>query len=182
MHTRSHPSSKPVPPHQPLPAARVRSAASADFPALLALAHPRTGAAANADSLLPQAESPVFEAGIETLLADTAGEPQGYLQLRWGGTPPSREWMRESVELARQYVSTHQRGTGLAARLLDAALRHAAARGMAGMWLKVRKDAPQAIRFYQKCGFRIVGTGADAHASWVMHRRIERAYGGGMRA
>ena len=53
---------------------------------------------------------------------------------------------------------------------------------MAGMWLKVRKDAPQAIRFYQKCGFRIVGTGADAHASWVMHRRIERAYGGGMRA
>ena len=165
MHTRSHPSSKPVPPHQPLPAARVRSAASADFPALLALAHPRTGAAANADSLLPQAESPVFEAGIETLLADTAGEPQGYLQLRWGGTPPSREWMRESVELARQYVSTHQRGTGLA-----------------GMWLKVRKDAPQAIRFYQKCGFRIVGTGADAHASWVMHRRIERAYGGGMRA
>ena len=162
MHTRSHPSSKPVPPHQPLPAARVRSAASADFPALLALAHPRTGAAANADSLLPQAESPVFEAGIETLLADTAGEPQGYLQLRWGGTPPSREWMRESVELARQYVSTHQRGTGLAARLLDAALRHAAARGMAGMWLKVRKDAPQAIRFYQKCGFRIVGTGAAA--------------------
>ena len=79
-------------------------------------------------------------------------------------------------------VMTQNRARSSVALWVAASGRHAAARGMAGMWLKVRKDAPQAIRFYQKCGFRIVGTGADAHASWVMHRRIERAYGGGMRA
>ncbi len=173
------------------PAAHViRRAGSADIAALAALlceGGTDPHAAANADSFESMPEDLHFDAGCDTLLADTAAGPLGFVQLRWGASPPSREWMRDSVELRQQYVHARHRGTGMAVRLLDAALRLVQQRGMRGVWLKVGKDAPAAIGFYLKCGFRIVGTaictdGKAPRETWVMHRRMPDIGGNGPRA
>lgn len=167
---------------------RIRRADAADVAALAALL--REGdtephAAANADSFESMPDEAHSDAGSDTLLADAATGPLGFVQLRWGAPPPSREWMRDSVELRQQYVHVRHRGTGLAAGLLDAALRLVQQRGMRGMWLKVGKDAPAAIGFYLKCGFRIVGTaihadGQSPREAWVMHRRIAETRSNGL--
>ena len=168
----------------------IRRAGVADAAALAALlregdAAPR--AAANADHFEPASDEPCFGAGTDTLLAASAIGPLGFLQLRWGAPPPSREWMRDSAELRQQYVHARHRGTGIAVRLLDAALRLVQQRGMRGVWLRVGKDAPAAIGFYLKCGFRIVGTavrpdGESPCETWVMHRRVPDIRGNGLRA
>lgn len=168
----------------------IRRAGVTDVPALAALlregdADPH--AAANADSFEAMPDELHLEAGSDTLLADTVAGTLGFVQLRWGAPPPSREWMRDSVELTRQYVHARHRGTGIAVRLLDAALRLVQQRGMRGVWLKVGKDAPAAIGFYLKCGFRIVGTairpdGESPCETWVMHRRVPDIRGNGLRA
>ena len=46
------------------------------------------------------------------------------------------------------------------------------------MWLKVWKQAPQAIRFYTKHGFHVAGTarfdvGMDVAENWVMYRHLD---------
>lgn len=166
----------------------IRRAGCADIAALAALLREGDAgphAAANADSFEPAADELHVDAGSDILLADGADGPLGFVQLRWGAPPPSREWMRDSVELKQQYVHTRHRGTGMAASLLDIALRLVRQRGMHGIWLKVGKDAPAAIGFYLKCGFRIVGTAIctdvrSPRETWVMHRRIAEARSNGL--
>lgn len=114
---------------------------------------------------------------IDTLVAEAREGLQGFLQLRWGRRPPSASWMRGSVELRRHYVRTRHRGAGVAARLLDGAIHMARARQATSLWLKVDKDAGQAVRFYQQHGFRLAGTalfmdGQHQREHWVLHRVI----------
>lgn len=132
------------------------------------------------DAALPAQDA--LRGDTDTVVADAREGLQGYLQLRWGGAPPSREWMRDAVELKRHYVRARHRGAGVAARLLERALGIAREREAACIWLKVRKETPQAVRFYQKHGFRIAGTaicteGARPRESWVMHRAVAGARG-----
>lgn len=114
---------------------------------------------------------------IDTLVAEAHEGLQGALQLRWGQRPPSAGWMRGSVELRRHYVKARHRGTGIAGRLLDDALRLACMRNAARVWLKVDKASNEAIGFYRKHGFRIAGTallvdGQRQREYWVMHRAL----------
>ncbi len=64
----------------------------------------------------------------------------------------------QPVEIVRFYVRGRWHGRGAAKRLMHEALRHAAARGHDAIWLQVWEENARARRFYEKCGFRAVGT------------------------
>ncbi len=61
------------------------------------------------------------------------------------------------------YVAPGHRRQGIASELLDAALRHARALpGVSWVHLSVSSAAPEARRLYEKAGFQIWGTEAEA--------------------
>lgn len=132
------------------------------------------GEASN-DPQLPAHE--LCRGDIDTVLAEARQGLQGFLQLRWGGRTPCDDWMRGSVELKRHYVRARHRGAGVASRMLESAIDMARTRDAVCMWLKVRKDASQAVGFYRKHGFQVAGTalfrdGAQTRESWVMRRLL----------
>lgn len=59
-----------------------------------------------------------------------------------------------SAELDAMYVAPHERGTGLAQRLLAVAERFARQNKFDSMRLRAGKPQPEAIRFYEKAGFQ----------------------------
>ena len=74
-----------------------------------------------------------------------------------------------SVELSKCYVHPEHHGLGAAAELMRASLQDAAASGGAGVWLGVNSQNARAIRFYEKSGFRKVGTKSFQLGSTVEH-------------
>ncbi len=77
------------------------------------------------------------------------------------------------VELARLYVDREQHGRGIAQTLMNAAIDAARELGGALLWLGVWEHNPRAIRFYEKCGFRDIGSqpfllGTDVQTDRVM--------------
>ena len=82
-----------------------------------------------------------------------------------------------SAELSKCYVHPHHHGLGAAAELMHASIESAAATGAAGMWLGVNSENAKAIRFYEKSGFRRVGTksfrlGSSVEHDFVMERAV----------
>jgi ribosomal protein S18 acetylase RimI-like enzyme len=60
---------------------------------------------------------------------------------------------------------------------MEASLDRARAEGSAGIWLAVNSQNEKAIRFYEKCGYRKVGTksfrlGAALEHDYVMERTL----------
>ena len=81
-----------------------------------------------------------------------------------------------SVELSKCYVHPEHHGLGAAAELMQASLRAAAEDGGRGIWLGVNSQNARAIRFYEKSGFRKVGTKSFNLGSTVEHDFVlERA-------
>ncbi|WP_258804758.1 GNAT family N-acetyltransferase [Pseudarthrobacter sp. NS4] len=74
-----------------------------------------------------------------------------------------------SVELSKCYVHPEHHGLGAAAELMHASLRAAADAGGAGVWLGVNSQNARAIRFYEKSGFRKVGTKSFQLGTTVEH-------------
>ncbi|WP_165067862.1 GNAT family N-acetyltransferase [Marisediminicola senii] len=64
---------------------------------------------------------------------------------------------RPTVELSKCYLLEASHGTGTAAAMVDAAIGAALARGARSVWLGVNQQNQRANRFYEKCGFRLVG-------------------------
>lgn len=62
-------------------------------------------------------------------------------------------------------------GQGIARQLLDHAQEHLAAR-IPGLWLRVERDNPAAIRLYERLGMR--DAGGDARERWMVWRWRER--------
>jgi ribosomal protein S18 acetylase RimI-like enzyme len=84
---------------------------------------------------------------------------------------------RPTVELSKIYVRPEQHRTGLATALLEASLDAAAGTGAESVWLGVNQRNVRANRFYEKQGFRVVGTkrflvGAVLHDDFVRERRL----------
>ncbi|HJV98975.1 MAG TPA: GNAT family N-acetyltransferase [Arthrobacter sp.] len=82
-----------------------------------------------------------------------------------------------SVELSKCYVHPEHHGLGAAAELMHASLQAAAAAGGAGVWLGVNSQNARAIRFYEKSGFRKVGSksfrlGTTVEHDFVLERAI----------
>lgn len=95
------------------------------------------------------------------LLAEVDGAAAGYTMLI--ATEPADSDVaavivaRPTVEVSKVYVMPEQHGTGLAAALIDASAAEARAAGALSLWLGVNNENVRANRFYEKCGFAIVG-------------------------
>ncbi|WP_427005048.1 N-acetyltransferase family protein [Pseudarthrobacter sp. H2] len=74
-----------------------------------------------------------------------------------------------SAELSKCYVHPDHHGLGAAAELMHASVASAAAAGAAGIWLGVNSQNARAIRFYEKSGFRKVGTKSFQLGNTVEH-------------
>lgn len=82
-----------------------------------------------------------------------------------------------STELSKCYVHPDHHGLGAAAELMRASVQAAAEAGSAGIWLGVNNENARAVRFYEKSGFRKVGTktftvGTSLEHDFVMERPL----------
>lgn len=87
----------------------------------------------------------------------------GYAQLR--EAPPDASWPlveplpgARPLEIVRFYVDAAWHGRGVAQQLMAASEAEARARSCDVLWLQAWQQAPQALAFYRKCGFRVIGT------------------------
>jgi GNAT superfamily N-acetyltransferase len=107
------------------------------------------------------------------LVAETDGRLAGHAQLRVGGEAPDEVQPLPGVEIGRFYVDVDFHGRGIAQAMMAETRRLAREAGGASLWLSVWQQQPQAIRFYEKEGFRIAGTlvfdvGDDPKDDWLM--------------
>jgi GNAT superfamily N-acetyltransferase len=164
----------------PVPTFRVAVTADADEVAAVAArtfalaCPPTTTAAAIAEHIRTVLSPARFRAHLadpahRVLLAEVDGRPVGYTMLV--AAPPADAdvagslRLRPEVELSKVYVEAGMHGAGVGRPLMQATLRVArelaGERGRdaeAGIWLGVNEHNARAIRFYERSGFRIVGT------------------------
>ena len=74
-------------------------------------------------------------------------------------------------ELRKLYVDPSLHGKGVADALVQAGLAHTLSR----VWLSVFSENPRAVRFYERCGFRVIGrhvfvVGEDPQEDFVLLR------------
>jgi ribosomal protein S18 acetylase RimI-like enzyme len=117
-------------------------------------------------------------AGVRHFLAERDGQAAGYLRIDSGPAPAAVTGVRPG-EISRLYVLRRWHGRGVGPALMQAGLAEAACAGHDVVWLAVWQQAPQALAFYRKWGFEVVGTssfrlGKDVQEDFVMMRRISR--------
>ena len=83
----------------------------------------------------------------------------------------------DAVQLMTAFTMPGYQGQGLGRRLLRVLEARARASGCDGLWLNAWQDAPQALAFYRREGFAIVGTtafvvGEDAKLDWRMAKAL----------
>ena len=83
----------------------------------------------------------------------------------------------DPIELSRLYVLKDFHGRGIAEKLMNECFDIARRRNYQTMWLGVWEYNHRAQKFYEKLGFRKVGShvfqlGSDAQTDWVMERKI----------
>jgi ribosomal protein S18 acetylase RimI-like enzyme len=110
---------------------------------------------------------------LANLLMEYDGMLAGHAQLRFGGAAPEAVEPLPSAEIGRFYVDTRFHGRGVAQQLMTEVCEVSRERGARSLWLSVWQQQPQAIRFYEKEGFRIAGTlvfevGDDPKDDWLM--------------
>lgn len=118
---------------------------------------------------------------VTVLVMDADGELRGYslLVARPAEDPDVAAVLTElpCTELSKCYVHPDHHGLGAAAELMHASIGSAAASGARGLWLGVNSQNARAIRFYEKSGFRRVGTksfklGSTVENDFVMERGL----------
>jgi ribosomal protein S18 acetylase RimI-like enzyme len=119
---------------------------------------------------------------ITVLVIDADSELRGYSMLvaRPAQDPDvaSALSLSPSAELSKCYVHPDHHGLGAAAELMQATIESAAQGGAQGLWLGVNSENAKAIRFYEKAGFRKVGTksfrlGSTVEHDFVMERGLQ---------
>ena len=107
------------------------------------------------------------------LVLEREGAIAGHAQLRLLSDTPAPVRPLPTAEISRFYIDGAFHGQGLAQQMMAEVRRLAAARGARSLWLSCWQEQPQAIRFYEKEGFRIAGTlvfevGDDPKDDWLM--------------
>ena len=110
------------------------------------------------------------------LIAELDGEAAGYSKIIIDNTEPGITAERP-VELSRLYSHQKHLGQGVGQTLMDACFERAKAEDRDVMWLGVWEYNPRAQRFYEKNGFRVVGShvfqlGKDAQTDLLMQREL----------
>lgn len=82
---------------------------------------------------------------------------------------------RPTAELSKCYLRPELHGGGVAAGLLEETVAEAWRTGAGSVWLGVNQRNARANRFYEKCGFLVVGTkhfrvGAQRHEDFTRER------------
>lgn len=95
----------------------------------------------------------LLEAGAKAWLAELDGAPIGYALVN---APELDAAQDGDIELKKIYLLSRFHGSGIAARLFDAAL--AGAQGHDRLLLGVKADNTRAIAFYTKQGFAQIAT------------------------
>ena len=115
------------------------------------------------------------------LIAELADDPVGYARLL-ESTAPSSVTGSRPIEIVRIYARPGWIGKGVGAALMRACLDQASVRACDTVWLGVWEENRRAIAFYERWGFRQVGThlfllGADEQTDWIMARKTESGVG-----
>ena len=110
------------------------------------------------------------------LIAELDGEPAGYAKLITNTTEDGITAERP-IELNRLYAHQQFHGKGIGQALMDACLDRARAHDHDAMWLGVWEFNPRAQRFYEKNGFRVVGShvfqlGEDPQTDLLMQKEL----------
>jgi ribosomal protein S18 acetylase RimI-like enzyme len=120
--------------------------------------------------------SELADENVIFLIAEVNGTATGYVQLQ-SSEPPDCVTDIKPLELARIYVLREWLGKGIGDSLMESALARAVADGYATIWLGVWQSNGRALRFYEKWGFKIVGThffqlGSDRQTDHLMERSL----------
>ena len=110
------------------------------------------------------------------LIAEIGEEPAGYAKIIVGNIEPGVTAERP-IELNRLYSHQKFLGQGVGQRLMDACFERAKEEDRDVMWLGVWEFNPRAQRFYEKNGFRVVGShtfilGSDPQTDLLMQSNI----------
>lgn len=110
------------------------------------------------------------------LIAELDDEAAGYSKIIIDNIEPGIAATRP-VELSRLYAHQKHLGQGVGQTLMDACFERAKAEDRDVMWLGVWEYNPRAQRFYEKNGFRVVGShvfqlGKDAQTDLLMQREL----------
>lgn len=110
------------------------------------------------------------------LIAEIDGEPAGYAKIIIGSIEDGITATRP-IELNRLYSHQQFLGKGIGQALMDACFERAKADGHDVMWLGVWEFNPRAQRFYEKNGFRVVGShvfqlGEDPQTDLLMQKEL----------
>ena len=110
-------------------------------------------------------------------LACENGKEIGYVMLRTGKTPDSVPGTKP-IELVRIYIEESIIDKGYGSAIMQSCLEAAKSDGHCTIWLGVWEKNLRAIRFYEKWGFKKVGTqkfilGSDVQNDYIMARPIE---------
>ena len=100
-------------------------------------------------------------------LAECDGETVGCVVLR-----PLPEVAPRAAEVKRLYVRPAQRGSGIAAALMDALETHARDAGCDAVYLDTKDDLLAAIRFYDRRGYERVARYNDNPQATIFMRRL----------
>ena len=111
------------------------------------------------------------------LLAYKNARAVGYAMLHTGDNPESVPGTKP-VELVRFYIEAEIIGTGCGSALMQFCLETAQKNGHRTIWLGVWEKNLRAIRFYEKWGFKKVGTkefilGSDLQKDHIFARPVE---------
>ncbi len=110
------------------------------------------------------------------LVAEIDAEAAGYAKIILDNIEPGITAERP-IELQRLYSHQKHLGQGVGQRLMDACFDRARSENRDVMWLGVWEYNPRAQRFYEKNGFRIVGShvfqlGKDAQTDLLMQKEL----------
>lgn len=137
----------------------------------------------NIDAYVKESFSPeiqfneLSQPNIIFLIAESEGIPIGYAQLLMNSKDESIKGIRP-LEIRRIYASQDYVGKGVGKELMQATIREARQRDCDCIWLGVWEENQRAIDFYEKWGFREVGThiffvGDDPQNDFVMELKLQ---------
>lgn len=125
---------------------------------------------------LEQIAAELADANNIFLIAEIDEKPAGYAKIILGTTEHGIHAERP-VELSRLYSHQEFLGQGVGQNLMDACFERAREENGDVMWLGVWEYNPRAQRFYEKNGFRVVGShvfqlGEDSQTDLLMQREL----------